>query len=464
MSKREVQVDETPASTAVHPVDQMPPVRRAVPLALQHVLIAYGGLITTPIVVGGAIGLDTPALAALIAANLVVAGLATLLQTLGIWRIGVRYPVVMGSTFTAIGPSIMIGNQYGLSALFGGTILAGLMTIVLAPFFAKLLRYFPPVVTGTIIGIIGISLLPTSADLIQGSEGEPGYNTLSSFLLAALTVGIVLAVDRFGRGTLKQVSILLALIVGTVVALFMGKADFSTVGESGAFSIPPFFGGLGAPTFVLAAIIPLLIVQFVNMIESTGDTMAVGEIVGKKTGEKEIGRTLLADGVGTAVGGVFTPFSLVTFSNNVGLAEITRMFSRHVVALAGVFLVLFGLIAPLGDVAAALPAPVLGGITVVMFGTIGVVGMRIIAKADLTDSRNIFIVGISFGFGIIPVGAPEFWSGFPDILQPVLSTSIAAGGISAFVLNLVLNVWGGKKTPPAEDPAGLADDATASSR
>ncbi|MCM3660616.1 purine permease [Georgenia satyanarayanai] len=453
MSKRKVQVDAASAASPVHPVDEVPPLRRAVPLALQHVVIAYGGLITTPIVVGGAIGLDTPALAALIAANLVVAGLVTLVQTLGIWKIGVRYPVVMGSTFTAIGPSIMIGNEYGLPALFGGTILAGVMTVVIAPFFAKLLRYFPPVVTGTIIGIIGISLLPTSANLIQGEEGSPGYNTVSSFVLAAITVGIVLAVDRFGRRTFKQVSILLALVLGTVIAVFMGKADFSTVGESGVLSVPSLFGGLGAPTFVLAAIVPLLIVQFVNMIESTGDTMAIGEIIGKDTGEKEISRTLLADGVGTAVGGIFTPFSLVTFANNVGLIQITRMFSRYVVALAGVFLILFGLIAPLGDMAAALPAPVLGGITVVMFGTIGVVGMRIIAKDDLSDSRNIFIVGISFGFGIIPVGAPDFWSGFPDILQPVLSTSIAAGGISAFVLNLVLKVWGSKKEDEARENA-----------
>lgn len=454
--------DEKPAATPtgdqtqVDLVEEKPRLARMVPLALQHVLIAYAGLITTPLVVGIAIGLSNEELAVLIAANLVVAGIATMIQTLGIWRFGVRYPIVMGSTFTAIGPSIVIGDTYGLPALFGGTLIAGLLTIVVAPWFGKLLKYFPPVVTGSVIAIIGISLLPTSASLIQGEEGTPGYNTPSSFLLAALTVAIVLAVDRFGRGTMKQVSILAALVIGTVLAVLMGKVSFAEVGQHGVLSIPRPFS-YGAPEFILAAILPLLVVQFVNMVEATGDTLAIGEIVGRKTGAKEVSRALSADGLGTAIGSVFAPFSLVSFANNVGLVQITRMHSRFVVAVAGLFLVIIGLIAPLGDIAATLPEPVMGGITVVMFGTIGAVGIKILGQADLSSSRNIFVVAVAFAFGMIPVGAPDFWIAMPELLQPVLSSSIAAGGVAAFVINLLLNVWGVKDKP--EDGSAAAEEA-----
>lgn len=455
----------SPDAGAVNPVDDAPPVQRMIPLAIQHVLIAYGGIITTPIVVGKAVGLHADELAALIAANLVVAGVITLLQTLGVWKVGIRYPIVMGSTFTAIGPAITIGNKYGMAALFGATILAGLVTIPLAPLWGKLLKYFQPVVTGTIITIIGVSLVPTSADLIQGDKGSPGYNNLSSFLLAIITVAIVLAVDRFGKGMVKQLAILIALISGAIIGAFMGKMDFSGVGANGALLAPEPFP-FGAPEFILGAILPMLIVQFVNIMECTGQTLAIGEIIGNKTGPRQISRALAADGVGTAVGGMFTPFPLVTFANNVGLVQITKMFSRHVVAVCGGFMILFGLVGPLGDLAAALPEPVLGGITVVMFGTIAVVGIKILGQADLGNSRNIFVIAISFGFGMIPVGAPDFWDAFPEFLQPVLSSSIAAGGVAAFVLNLVLNVWGVKPSgtdedtpgPPQKNPARRPDD------
>ncbi|GAB3800453.1 nucleobase:cation symporter-2 family protein [Humibacter antri] len=445
-----------PGNHAKDAVDKAPPIYKAIPLALQHVLIAYGGIITTPIVVGLAIGLKPDVLAALISANICVAGAATILQTLGVWKFGVRLPVVMGSTFTAIGPSIVLGKEYGLPAVFGATIVAGVVATAIAPFFGRLLKYFPPIVTGTVIAIIGISLLPTSANLIQGQKGSVGYNSMSSFLLAGITVAIVLVIDRFGRGTFKQLSILIALVVGTIIAIPMGKLDLSSVGDGPFIAVPMPFA-FGAPQFILGAILPILIVQFVSMVETVGDVLAIGEIVGRKVGKKEVNRGLLADGAATAIGGIFTPFSLVTFANNVGLVQITKMFSRHVVAIAGGLFILVGLIGPLGGLAAAIPKPVLGGITVIMFGTIAGVGVKILGKADLTNSRNIYIIAISFAFGMIPVGAPNFWEGFPPLLQPVLSTGIAAGSISAFVLNLLLNVWGGKQ----RRGAAPGDDASA---
>lgn len=430
-------------------VDAAPPIYKAIPLALQHVLIAYGGIITTPIVVGLAIGLKPDALATLIAANLCVAGAATILQTLGVWRFGAKLPILMGATFTAIGPAIVLGDKYGLPAVFGATIVSGVLATIIAPWFGKLLRFFPPIVTGSVIAIIGISLLPTSADLIQGEEGSPGYNSMSSFLLALITVAIVIGVDRLGRGMFKQLAILLGLIVGTIIAAPMGKVDFSSVGDGPLFN-PPMPFAFGPPEFILAAILPMVIVQFVAMVETTGDVLAIGEIVGQKVGVKEVTNALYADGASTAIGAIFTPFALVSFANNVGLVQITKMFSRHVVAIAGGMFIIVGLFGPLGNFAAALPKPVLGGITVVMFGTIAGVGIKILGRADLSSSRNIYIIAISFAFGMIPVGAPHFWDGFPPLLQPVLSTGIAAGGIAAFLLNLILNVWGAKRLETTE--------------
>ncbi|MGX1933510.1 uracil-xanthine permease family protein [Microbacterium resistens] len=427
-------------------VDEVLPASRMIPFALQHVLICYGGLITTPLVVGLALGLTNAELATLVAANLTVAGLATILQTVGVWKVGVRYPLLMGASFTAIGPGIMIGEAYGLPALYGATMLAGLVTIVVAPFFAKLLRFFPPVVTGTVIAIIGISLMPKSAALITGQPDDPDFGSPTGYLLGIIAVVLVLVIDRVGRGLWKQLSILIALVLGTIIAALFGRVDFSAVTEVSPVQVPqPLM--FGPPEFVIGAIIPILIVQFVCLVESTGDVLAVGQIVGRKTGPKQVSRALLADGVGTAVGALLSPFSLTAFANNVGLAQVTKVYSRWVVALAGLFLILFGFVAPLGQVAAALPKPVLGGITVVMFGTIAAVGVKILAASDLTNSRNMFIVGISFAFAMIPVGVPDFYASFPELMQPVLSSSIAAGGIAAFVLNLLLNELWARKEP-----------------
>ncbi|MDQ0644963.1 nucleobase:cation symporter-2 family protein [Microbacterium murale] len=366
----------------VDEVDELPPVARMIPFALQHVLICYGGLITTPLVVGLALGLTNAEIAALVAANLTVAGFATILQTVGIWKVGVRYPLLMGASFTSIGPAIMIGEAYGLPALYGATMIAGVVTVIVAPFFAKLLRFFPPVVTGTVIAIIGISLMPKSAGLITGQADDPDFASPIGYVLAIIAIALVLIIDRMGRGLWKQLSILIALVIGTVIAAFLGRVDFSSAAEVPLMQVPqPLM--FGPPEFILGAIIPILIVQFVCLVESTGDVLAIGQIVGRKTGPKQVSRALLADGFGTALGALLSPFSLTAFANNVGLAQVTRVYSRWVVALAGVFLILFGFIAPLGQIAAGLPKPVLGGITVVMFGTIAAVGVRMLATADL---------------------------------------------------------------------------------
>lgn len=443
-------------SAPAHPVDTVPPVRHLIPLGLQHVLVAYSGMVTVPLLIGTGIGLSTDQIATLVTANVFVSGVATLLQTLGILNIGVRMPIVMGSTFTGITPAIIVGNDAGLPAVFGATILAGLLTWLVAPWFSKLLRFFPPIVTGTIIAIIGFSLLPSTATLIAGSDSPSGSGRAGNLLLALGVIVFTVLLERFAPTAISRMAVLLALVVGTLVAIPLGMADFSQVAEAGWIGIVPVFE-FGPPTFVLAAILPMIVVQLVNMVESTGDTLAIGQIVDKPTGSVEVAKALRADGVGTAFAGLFSSFTMVTFGENVGVVSITKVLSRFVVATAGGILVLMSLVPKLGTLVASLPGPVLGGVGVVMFGTVGAIGVRIMSQADLTNGRNLLIIAVSFGFGLIPVGAPDFYTELPAMVQTVLSSGIAAGGIAAFLLNLLLN-RDERRTPSAVDDPVASDD------
>ncbi|WP_157556603.1 nucleobase:cation symporter-2 family protein [Nocardia acidivorans] len=451
-----------------HPVDTVPPIRHLIPLALQHVIVAYSGMVTVPLVIGAGLGLSPAQVTTLVTANVLVSGVATLLQTLGIFNIGVRLPIVMGSTFTGITPAIIVGTNAGLPAVFGATIVVGVLTWIVAPWFAKLARYFPPIVTGTTIAIIGFSLLPSTSRLIAGPMTAADHGAPKRLLLALGTVVLVVVIERLARPAIGRFAILIALGVGTLAAWPMGLTDFSATTAAPIFGLAHPFS-FGAPVFVVAAILPMLVVQVVNMVESTGDTFATGEIVGRELGPRDIARALRADGLGTALAGVFSSFTFVTFGGNVGLVSITRVMSRYVVAGAGVILVIIGLMPKLGAVVASLPGPVLGGIGIVMFGTLGAIGVKFMLAADFSRPRNHLIVAIAFGFGLMPVGAPEFYSNLPVPMQTVLSSGIAAGGIAAFLLNLLLNGVGGEDSQHAEHPvhedtatdprAGTATDA-----
>lgn len=449
-----------------HPVEAVPPLRQLLPLGLQHVLVAYAGMATTPLLIGLGLGMSTEQIAALVTANVLVSGVATLIQTLGILNVGVRLPVVMGSTFTGITPAIIIGKDAGLPAVFGATIVVGFLTWIVAPWFSQILRFFPPIVTGTVIAIIGFSLLPSTANMIAGSDpSAPDYGSAPRLLLALATIAIVLLIQRFAPPRVNRFAILLALLIGTLIAIPFGMVDVSPVGEAEWVGIVTPFA-FGAPEFTVAAILPMIVVQLVNMVESTGDTLAIGEIVDKPVGPTQIARALRADGIGTVFAGFFNSFTMVTFGNNVGLVSFTRVMSRFVVATAGIMLVILGLLPKVGALVASLPGPVLGGIGVVILGTVGAIGVRIMLQADLTDMRNVLIVAVSFGFGMMPVGAPAFYDNMPTAVQTILGSGISAGGISAFVLNLLLNhrrdgaSGSGPADTSATDSAVREDDPT----
>ncbi|MFI5934439.1 nucleobase:cation symporter-2 family protein [Actinoplanes sp. NPDC051494] len=423
-----------------HPVDQMLPFGRLAVLGLQHVLVMYAGCVAVPLIVGGALGLSTDVIAILVNADLFVAGVITIVQSLGVGKIlGVRLPIVAGATFTALSPMILIGGTYGMPAVYGSMLAAGVFGILIAKPFSRIIHLFPPLVTGTVITVIGLSLIDAGAGLIAGNdESDPGYGNLSHLALAASIILLIVLINRFARGFLVSLAVLIGLVFGVVVAALMGLVDFSAVGDAGWFGLArPFY--FGAPQFPVAAVISMCVVMLVIYVESTADMLAVAQLTDKELTANDIARGLAADGVSGLLAGTFNSFLDTAFAQNVGLVQVTRVRSRYVVTAAGVILVLLGLIPKLGEIIAAIPGPVIGGAALVMFATVTAVGIKSLRRVDFDGTNNLLIVAVAIGAGMVPVVAPAFYAKFPDELQIILGSSITTTVVIVFLLNLLFN-------------------------
>jgi NCS2 family nucleobase:cation symporter-2 len=420
---------------AVHPVDQMLPVGQLLAYGLQHVLAMYAGAVAVPLILASALKLSQPQLVYLINADLFSCGIATLIQTLGLGKIpvGSKLPIVQGCTFAAVTPMILIGSTHGLTTIYGSIIVAGLITFLLSPFYGRLVRFFPPVVTGSIITIIGISLLPVATGWITNS----GLSAIPvNMLLALITLVIILCISRFFRGFIANIAILLGLIIGTLIMASFGLMNFSAVLSSGWIGVTTPFK-YGWPRFDLVSIISLTLVMLVTMTETTGDMIAVSEIVEKPLDRQTLSAGLAADGLATIIGGFLNAFPYTAFAQNVGLVSVTRVRSRFVVATAGVMLVVLGLFPKLAALVASVPQPVLGGAGLVLFGMVAASGVRVLSKVEFHGNNNIYIVAVSIAIGLIPIGAPQFYALLPSWSQIILNSGITAGSVTAIVLNLL---------------------------
>jgi uric acid transporter len=431
----------------VHPVDEVLPAGRLAVYGFQHVLAMYAGAVAVPLILASAIGLPKEQLVYLINADLFTCGVATLIQTVGFWKVGIRLPVIQGVTFAAVTPMILIGQSGGLPAIYGSVIVAGILTFLASPYFSRLLRFFPPVVTGSIITVIGVSLLPVAVTWAGGGDpSAEGFGSPVNIALAFAVLLIVLLIYRFFSGFINRIAVLLGLILGTVIAAIFGLVDFGRVGEAATFGITTPFS-FGLPTFQLAAIISMSLVMLVTMVETTGDIIAVSEIVEKPLGEDDLTRGLRADGFSTALGGVFNAFPYTAFAQNVGLVRLTGVKSRWVVASAGGFLILLGLLPKLAAMVASIPLPVLGGAGFALFGTVAATGIRTLSRVDFERNANLVIVAVSLALGLIPVAVPNFYASFPSGVQIVVNSGITASSIAAIVLNVAFNVLGGEVEP-----------------
>ncbi|MGW5648831.1 nucleobase:cation symporter-2 family protein [Saccharopolyspora sp. NPDC003752] len=440
--------------TDVHPVDEVMPPARLLAFGIQHIAAMYAGVVAPPLIIGEAMGLAPLEMTLLIGASLFTAGLATMLQSLGVWKIGARLPFVNGVTFGSVAPMLAIVAQQGqgnpLSVIYGSVLIAGVLAFVIAPYFSRLVRFFPPVVNGTVITLIGLSLMPVGIKWIAGNNAEaPDYAAPEKIALGAVTFALVLLFNRFLKGFWNRIALLLGLVAGTLIAWPVGLIDTETFESAPLFNFPTPFA-LGTPTFNITATISICIVMLVAMMETTADMIALGEIVDRPADEKTIAAGLRADGAGSAISAIFGGFTCSAFAQNIGLVALTRVRSRYVVATAGGVLVLLGLFPVVGAVVSLVPQPVLGGAALVLFGSVTTSGIRTLGKSDLGDPFNSLIVAGSLGIGMVPVVAPHFYEHFPAALRTVLDSGISTGCIAALLLNLLFNAW--RKRPAEAEP------------
>ncbi|WP_274912595.1 nucleobase:cation symporter-2 family protein [Streptomyces sp. WZ-12] len=453
---------QKPEEDRKHPVDATLPPFKMFTSGLQHVAAMYAGVVAPPMIVGPACGLSPTETAFLMGASLFTAGLATLLQTLGFWKIGAKLPFVNGVSFAGVTPMVAIAKEHNphdaLPVIFGAVIVAGLLGFLLAPYFSRLVRFFPPVVTGTVITLIGVSLLPVAFRWSEGgNEQAADYGSLRNITMAAVTFVIVLVLRRVLRGFLQQIAILLGLIAGTLIAIPVGITDFSALTKAGLFGFPTPFH-FGAPQFDVAAIVSMCIVMLVCMTESTADMLALGKIVGRPADERTIAGGLRADTLGSAVSPLFNGFANSAFAQNIGLVAMTKVRSRFVVATGGGILIVLGLCPVAASIISLVPLPVLGGAGIVLFGSVAASGVQTLASAAMEKGDNALIVAAALGVGLIPIAAPDFYHSFPKDLLVVLDSGISTGCLVAIVLNLVFNHLGKRSgadgheadPPPAE--------------
>jgi uracil-xanthine permease len=475
-------------SSTTHPVDEVLPAPRLAALGIQHVLVMYAGAIAVPLIIGRALKLEPEQVAFLISADLFVCGLVTLIQSLGATQwFGIKLPVMMGVTFAAVGPMVAMANANpgteGARMIFGAIIGAGVIAFLIAPLVSRMLRFFPPVVTGTIIVVIGASLMriginwifgnpvgPTAPRLVApehaawlksvtelaGTAGSTipalpeklalaptlnnaAYAPVSNIVISAIVLASILLIARFGKGFLANIAVLLGIIVGAVLTASLGMMHFDKVASAGWFAlITPF--RFGTPIFDPVLIFTMTLVMIVVMIESTGMFLALGEMTGKKVSQPMLSAGLRTDGLGTIIGGIFNTFPYTSFSQNVGLVGVTGVKSRFVCVAGGVILMVLGLVPKMGALVEALPTVVLGGAGLVMFGMVAATGIRILSQVDFkTNRNNMFVVAVSIGFGMIPLVAPDFKMWLPHGIHPLVESGILLASVSAVVLNAFFN-------------------------
>jgi xanthine permease len=408
-------------------------------LGIQHVLAMYAGAVIVPLIIGGALHLSGKQLAYLVSLDILTSGIATLLQ---VWQnryFGIGLPIVLGCTFTAVGPIIAIGGQYGMSAIYGSILVSGIIVLLIASFFGKLVRFFPPVVTGSVVTIIGITLIPVAMNNVAGGQGSPDFGSVTNLSLAFGTLLFIIVLYRFFKGFIRAISILLGLIAGTIAATLLGKVNFSAVGEASWFHMvaPLHFA---APTFQLAPIITMTLVAIVSLVESTGVYFALSDITGRKLTEQDLVKGYRAEGLASIVGALFNSFPYTTYSQNVGLVQFSGVKSKNVIYTMAGILIFLGFVPKIAALTTVVPTSVLGGAMVAMFGMVIASGIKMLSKVDFSSQENLLIIACSVGVGLGVTAVPNLFDALPESVKILTNSGIVAGSLTAILLNLIFNV------------------------
>jgi len=438
MAEHSVSAVLTHEHTRAHATDvnYMPPLFEAVPLGIQHVLAMFVGNVTPPLIIASAIDAPPEMTVFLVQAAMFVAGVATLVQTLGLGPIGAKVPIVMGTSFGFVPVLIPVAQNSGLAAVMGACFCGGL-AMALVGYFVRYLRFlFPPVVTGTFVLLIGIILLPVGFAYVGGGFGAADFGAPRHLWLAFLVFCVTVGVNQFTKGFLSEMGVLIGIAVGYLVAIPMGLVDLSSVGASGWVALPqPFAIGL---EFVPVAIFGVVVMSVVTSAESIGDI--AGTVIGganRQPTSRELSGGVMADGLASSFAAIFNAFPQISFSQNVGLVALTGIASRYVVAIGGGFLVIAGLFPKVGAFVTTIPNAVLGGAVVIMFGMIAAAGIKMLSLVDL-NKRNMIIIGVSVAVAIGLRGQPALYEQASVGVKAMLESGLIPGAIVSIVLNLVL--------------------------
>lgn len=404
-------------------------------LGLQHVLSMYAGSILVPIMIAGALGYSARELTYLISTDIFMCGVATFLQLKLTKHTGVGLPVVLGCAFQSVAPLSIIGAQQGSGAMFGALIASGIYVILVAGIFSKIARFFPPIVTGSVITVIGLSLVGVAMGNMGDNVKEP---TAQSMMLSLLTIVIILLVQKFTKGFVKSISILIGLVAGTLVSAMMGLVDTTPVVEASWIHVPtPFYFGM--PTFEITSIVMMCIIATVSMVESTGVYLALSDLTNDQLDEKRLRNGYRSEGIAVFLGGLFNTFPYTGFSQNVGLVQISGIKTRRPIYYAAGILVVIGLLPKFGAMAQMIPSPVLGGAMLVLFGMVALQGMQMLNRVDFQKNEYNFIiaaVSISAGLGF---NGTNLFASLPEPAQMFLMNGIVIATLTSVVLNLLLN-------------------------
>ncbi|HEM6116728.1 nucleobase:cation symporter-2 family protein [Streptococcus pluranimalium] len=435
MSLEKKLVLEETSEQILYKIEDKPPVGVSILLALQHILAAFAGIIAVPLVVAGALKLSVEDTSIMVSASIFVAGITTMLQSKGLGPIGSRVSGMMGTDFTFANPAISVGSRFGIAGIVGATIAGSLVEIVLSRFIKPLMKFFPPLITGTVVALIGITLLPVSMDWAAGGSGAKDYASVENITIAFVVMVFTLILNHYGKGMWSTASVFIGMIFGYILCIFLGKVDLSAVNEAAWFAFPKIFNY--GVTFDFSAILSFVPAYVVSLIGTVGIMMAIGEASDTKMTSERAANGVLADGVGSMIAGIFGAGPNTAFSQNVGLITLTKVASRHVMVVAGLILAILGVFPKLSALISIMPQPVLGGVGVIMFGLVAAQGIKTLATVKIGD-RELLIISVAFALGIGVTVRPELLSGLPTPIQMVLSSGISTGTLAALILNLAL--------------------------
>ncbi|MBI6038202.1 uracil-xanthine permease family protein [Clostridium perfringens] len=434
----------------IYGVDDDLDLPKKVLFGLQHIFAAFGGIIVVPLVIATSLGFDSKVTTALISASILGSGLATIIQAKGVGKVGARVACIMGTDFTFVSPAISVGSVLGLPGIIGATILGSLFEVILSFFIKPLMKFFPPLVTGTVVALIGLTLLPVSIDWAAGGAGSANYASLENLAVAMFVLVITLLLNNYGKGMISSASILIGIVVGYIVCIPLGLVDFNPVKEASWLSFPKILEfGL---TFDAKAVMAFIPAYFVATIGTVGCLKAIGETSNIDIGDKRVAAGVLSDGVGSALGGLVGSCPNTSFSQNIGIISLTKVASRHVAVMAGILLVILGFLPKVAAIITGIPNPVLGGVGIMMFGTVAAAGIRTLSNIKLTE-RNLLIIAISMGLGLGVTFRPDVIHNLPEAIRMIFSSGISTGTIAALILNAVL-----KESPTSMEFENMYDE------